>query len=146
VGDRIALRTVDPIHTGNDVTIPAELTLRGEVTHVKSGGRIAGAPELSLRFTALEVDGRSYEITTEPFHVKGKSDATESALAIGGGAVVGGVLRGAKGAVVGAAIGTGVAVATKGDQITLSAGQRLRIQVTQPVAVQFRPRSEAETP
>jgi hypothetical protein len=144
VGDRVAVRTVDPIHTGTDVTIPAELTLRGEVTHVKGGGRIAGAPEISLRFTELEVDGRRYAIATEAFHVKGKSDATESALAIGGGAVVGGVLKGAKGAVVGAAIGTGVAVATKGDQLTLASGQRLRIQLTQPVEVQVRLRAERD--
>jgi len=144
VGDRIALRTVHPIDAGNDVTIPAELTLRGEVTHVKGGGRIAGAPELAIRFTELEVDGHTYQISTEPFRVTGKSDATESALQIGGGAVVGGVLDGAKGAVVGAAIGTGVAVATKGDQLTLGVGQHLRIQLTQPVEVQFRQQSEDE--
>lgn len=144
VGDRITLRTVDPIPLGDDLTIPAGLTLRGEVTHVKGGGRIAGAPELSLRVTELEIDGHGYEISTDPFRVTGKNDATESALAIGGGAVVGGVLEGAKGAVVGAAIGTGVAVATKGDQLTLGAGQHLRIQLTQSIAVQFRPRPEVE--
>ena len=142
VGDRVTLQTVDPVQMGNDITIPAGLTLHGEVTHVKGGGRIAGAPELTLRFTALEVDGDRYEISAESFHIKGKSDATESALAIGGGAVVGGVLEGTKGAVVGAAIGTGVAVATKGDQLTLASGQHLRIQLTQPVAVQFRSKSE----
>ena len=92
----------------------------------------------------LEVDGQTYEISTDPFEVKGKSDATESALEIGGGAVVGGVLRGAKGAIVGAAIGTGVAVATEGDQLRLGAGQRLRIRLTEPVTVQFRPRPETE--
>jgi hypothetical protein len=146
VGDHITLRTVDPIRVGDQMTIPEGLTLRGEITQVKGGGRIAGAPELALRFTALEIDGHDYQVSTEPFRVTGKSNATESALQIGGGAVVGGVLDGAKGAVVGAAIGTGVAVATKGDQLTLSAGQRLRIRLTQPLEVQFRPRSEAENP
>jgi hypothetical protein len=57
---------------------------------------------------------------------------------------VGGVLRGAKGAIVGAAIGTGVALATDGDQLTLGAGQRLRIRLTQPVTVQYRPSPETE--
>ena len=144
VGERITLRTVDPLQLGGNLTIPAGLTLRGEVTHVKGGGRIAGAPELAIRFTELEVDGHTYQISTEPFRVTGKNDATESALQIGGGAVVGGVLDGAKGAVVGAAIGTGVAVATKGDQLTLGAGQHLRIELTQPVEVQFRQPSEDE--
>jgi len=40
---------------------------------------------------------------------------------------------------VGAAIGTGVAVATKGDQLTLASGQHLRIHLAQPVTVQYRP-------
>lgn len=136
VGDHIALRTVVPV-VGNETTLPSGLTLRGVVTHVKGGGRIAGAPELAFHFTDLEVDGEAYQISTEPFEVKGKSDSRESALEIGGGAVVGAVLRGVKGAVVGAALGTGVAVATKGDQLALAEGQRLRIRLTQPVTVQF---------
>jgi hypothetical protein len=144
IGDHITLQTVDPIRVGTETTIPDGLTLRGAVIGVKGGGRISGAPELAFHFTELEVDDHTYPVSTDPFHVKGKSDATESALEIGGGAVVGGVLRGAKGAIVGAAIGTGVAVATEGDQLRLGAGQRLRIRLTQPVTVQFRPRPETE--
>src|SRR6266705_3363991 len=143
-GDHITLRTVEPIHIAGEATIPAGVTRRGEVTEAKGGGRISGAPEIALRFTELELDGHRYKLSAEPFRVQGKRDAKESALEIGGGAVVGGVLRGAKGAIVGAAIGTGVAVATEGDQLRLAAGQRLRIRLTQPVTVQFRPRPETE--
>ena len=139
VGDRVTLHVVDETGRGDATPLPDGITLRGVVSLVKEGGRIAGAPELGLHFTELELDGRTYPISTEPFYVKGKSDATESALEIGGGAVVGGVLRGAKGAIVGAAIGTGVAVATEGNQLKLGAGQRLRIRLDQAVTVQFRP-------
>jgi hypothetical protein len=139
VGDRVTLHTVESTRVDDETEIPGAITLRGEVTHVKGGGRIAGAPELALRFTEIELDGRTYPISAESFQVKGKSDAQESALEIGGGAVVGGVLRGAKGAIVGAAIGTGVAVATDGDQLKLGAGQRLRIRLEEPVTVKFRP-------
>lgn len=109
VGDPVELRTVDPIPLGDDEMIAEGATLRGTVTHVKGGGRIAGAPELAVLFTELVVDGQTYPISAGTFQVKGKSDANESALEIGGATVVGGVLRGLKGAVVGAAIGTGVA-------------------------------------
>ncbi|MGE5802606.1 MAG: hypothetical protein ACM358_10130 [Gemmatimonadota bacterium] len=143
VGDHVTLHTVHAVGLDDETTVPSGITLRGVVTHVKGGGRIAGAPELALHFTELELDGRTHSISTEMFSVKGKSDATESALEIGGGAVVGGVLRGAKGAIVGAAIGTGVAVATEGDQLRLGAGQRLRIRLDQPVTVQFRPQPES---
>ena len=51
------------------------------------------------------------------------------------GAIAGSTL---KGAVVGAVLGTGVAVATKGNQIVLPAGQKLRIRIAEPVTVSYR--------
>jgi hypothetical protein len=142
VGDQVELHTVQPIALEGDAAIAEGTTIRGTVTRVKAGGRINGAPELALSFTELEVDGQAYPITTASFEVKGKSDAKESAAEIGGGAVVGGLLKGVKGAVVGAAVGTGVAVATKGDQLTLMAGQLIRIHLAQPVTVQYRVHAE----
>lgn len=75
VGDHITLHTVEPIRLDAETQLSEGVTLHGEVTHVKGGGRIAGAPELDLRITELEVDGRTYLVSTEPFHVEGKSDA-----------------------------------------------------------------------
>lgn len=146
VGDGIVLHTTEPVTLGDDV-IPAGMTIRGEVTHVKGGGRIAGAPELTLRFTELEVNGETHGLSADPFRIRGRSDAGESAKEIGGGAVaggiVGGVLGGGKGALKGAAagavIGTGVAVATDGDDLTLPAGQTLRVRVAGPVEVTYVP-------
>ena len=146
-GDRIALTTKAPITLAEGGTLPEGARLEGEVTHSEGGGRIAGAPELTLRFTQLVVDGRSYPITADPFRVRGKNDAAESAAEIGGGAVVGGIIGAVagstvKGAVVGAVLGTGVAVATKGNQIVLPAGQRLRVTISQPVRVTYKPAEE----
>jgi hypothetical protein len=134
IGDAVQLRTEELVAEGASV--------RGTVTHVKGGGRIAGAPELAVLFTDLEVGGHRYPISVDPFRVKGQSDAAESAVEIGGGTVAGGILGGVKGAVVGAAIGTGVAVATEGNQLTLAAGQKLRIRLTQPVTIEYRPHTE----
>ena len=147
VGDNVELRTVNPIRLGAGVEIPAGVLVRGTVTEAKGGGRIAGAPQLGLRFTEIEVDGDRRTISAQPFHVSGKNDAGKSAVQIGGGAVAGAILgrvvggKGgtAKGAVVGAAIGTGVAVATEGGHIVLPAGQRLRVRLEDPVTVAYRP-------
>lgn len=144
VGTRISLTTVAPIELAEGESVAEGATIEGQVTHSEGGGRIAGAPELTLRFTKLYLDGRDYDITAEPFRVRGKNDALESAAEIGGGAVVGGVIGAVagstvKGAVIGAVIGTGVAVATKGNQIVLPAGQRLRITIVQPVTVSYQP-------
>lgn len=147
VGDNVELRTVNPIRLAGGVEIPAGVLIRGTVTEAKGGGRIAGAPQLGLRFTEIEVDGERQPISAQPFHVSGKSDAGKSAAQIGGGAVAGAILgrvvggKGgtAKGAVVGAAVGTGVAVATEGGHIVLPAGQRLRVRLEDPVTVAYRP-------
>ncbi len=151
VGETVRLETTEPVSLGPDTVIPAGAAVHGEVTHAKGGGRIAGAPELTLRFTELEAGGERYLIDSRPFRVRGKSDAVESAVEIGGGAVAGGILGGVLGggkgalggAVAGAAIGTGVAIATDGDDLVLPAGTRLKIELAAPLTVTYRPsRSE----
>jgi len=144
VGDPVVLRTAEPLKLDENTVIPEGIVVRGEVTHVKGGGRIAGAPELTLRFGRLEVDGEDYAIQAEPFRVRGKNDAAESAITIGGGAVVGGVVgavagSAAKGALIGAVLGTGVAVATDGDDIVLPKGTKLRVRLADPVTVSYQP-------
>ncbi len=144
VGEAVELRTVEPLKLAEGDAIPEGVVIRGEVTHSKGGGRIAGAPALTLRFIRLHIDGREYSIAADPFRVRGKDDLTESVAEIGGGAVVGGIVGAVagdvlKGAVVGAVLGTGVAVATKGGQIVLPAGQKLRIRLAEGVTVRYDP-------
>lgn len=149
VGDRVRLETRDSLRLGEGPTLPPGLVLEGEVTHAKGGGRVAGAPELTIRITSLAVGGDEHPISAVPFRFRGKNDAKESVLAIAGGAVAGAVLgevvadRAIEGAVIGAAAGTAVAVATKGDQIVLPAGTRLRVRLTEPVTVEHRPARSA---
>ena len=143
-GTVVVISTTQPLRLGDDVTIPRGMQLRGEVTHAKGGGRISGAPELTIRFTRLAVDDNRYQISAEPFRVRGTSDAKESAIQIVGGTAAGAVVGAitghtVRGAVAGAVIGTGVAVLTKGDQITLPAGQRLRVRLAEPVTVKYSP-------
>jgi hypothetical protein len=145
VGRSVELKTESPVSIAKDVTIPAGMIIRGEVTHAQGGGRIAGSPDLTLRFTKLEIDGNSYDIVADPWRVRGKSDLGESVAEIGGGTVIGAVVGGLKGAVIGGAIGTGVAVATKGNQIVLPAGQDLRIRLAEPVTVRYRPKERERT-
>lgn len=143
-GRSVTLTTRAPLTLSENRVVPAGVIVRGEVTHAQGGGRIAGAPELTIRFREISVDGSTYPITAEPFRLKGKDDLVESVAEIGGGAVVGGIVGAVagstvKGAVIGGVLGTGVAVATKGNQIVLPAGQRLRVRLSAPVTVSFRP-------
>jgi hypothetical protein len=148
VGDKVTLRTQQEVRVNEVVVVPAGSTINGEVTHVDPAGRVAGGAELTLRFVELVMpDGKSYSISAVPIRMKGKGDAKESAVEIGGGAVAGGIIGGilggsddiAKGAAAGAAVGTGVAVATKGDQIVLPAGQKIRVSLDGPVTIVLKP-------
>jgi hypothetical protein len=148
-GRPVTLTTRNPLELGDDRALPAGVIVRGEVTHAKGGGRIAGAPELTIRFREISVGGSTYPISAEPFRLRGKDDLVESVAEIGGGAVVGGIVGAVagstvKGAVIGGVLGTGVAVATKGNQIVLPAGQRIRVRLTEPVRVSWRPVSEPD--
>jgi type IV secretion system protein VirB10 len=147
VGDKVALRTLEDIRVNEMTVVPAGAMINGEVTHIDPAGRIAGGAELTLRFTELVMpDGKSYAISVEPIRLEGKGDAKESAVEIGGGAVAGGVVGGilggkddiGKGAAAGAVVGTGVAIATKGDQIVLPAGQKMRVSLSEPVSIEIK--------
>ena len=142
VGDRVTLVTTEPLDAGEGVVFPKGLMVEGEVTHAKDGGRVAGAPELTIRFISLEVEGESHRISAEPLRLKGKDDKGESAKQIGGGTVAG-VVVGAvtgnvvRGAILGAAAGTALAVATDGEHIILPVGQRLRVQLAEDLQLEY---------
>jgi type IV secretion system protein VirB10 len=144
VGDKVALRTTEDLRVNEMTVVPSGSIINGEVTHIDPAGRVAGGAEITLRFTELVMpDGSSYAISAAPFRLEGKGDAKESALEVGGGAVAGGIIGGivggkddiAKGAAAGAVVGTGVAIATKGDQIVLPAGQKMRVTLSEPVTI-----------
>ena len=140
-GDRVTIKTEEPLQIGEEI-LPGGMVLSGEITRAKGGGRLSGAPSLRIRFNRLEVGGRDYAITTVQFRVKGKNSTSETAKQVGIGAVVGGVVGAVagstvKGAAIGAILGTGVAVATDGKDIELPAGTRLRVELAEPVTVQY---------
>jgi len=143
VGDAVEIRTTERIRLDDGTLLPAAMVLRGHVTESKDGGRVTGRAELAMRFDRLLVDGREYPIVTDVFRLEGKSETKNSAKKAIGGAVVGGVVGAItgntkRGILIGAAAGTGVAIATKGGHIVLPAGQRIQVRLDEPVTVDIR--------
>jgi hypothetical protein len=144
VGDAVTLQTSDPVVVAGKTVVPAGSVIHGEVTHVRDAGRIKGASELTLRFTELELpNGKTYPIECDAYRQVIKGDGKETAAEIGGGAAVGSIIGGVlggksgalKGAAIGGAAGTGMAAATKGDQIVLPAGRTLDVQLSAPLTL-----------
>ena len=94
---------------------------------MKGRGRVA------VRFHQLTADGERYSIRTRPRVASApgtkKRDLATIAVPAAGGAVIGAIADGKKGAGIGAAIGggagTGVVLATRGKEVRLSRGRGL---------------------
>ena len=97
VGDAVTLETVEPVVQDGQTVVPAGAEIRAEVPRAKDGGRIAGAPELTLRFPELGSDGETYRLDARPVMLHGTNDVGKSAAEIGGGAVAVGILGGVLG-------------------------------------------------
>lgn len=87
----------------------------GEVTEAKSPGKFKGEGILAVRLTTVEIQGKSYDVSTSTVAqtVKGKG---KRSLMLGGGgaavgALIGGLAGGGKGAGIGALAGGGAGTA-----------------------------------
>jgi len=122
---------------------PTGSTLLGVVTAVRESGRVRGRAELGLQFTRLRTDAVTYDIRTAPLQWVAEATKSEDATKVGigaaAGAVIGAIAGGGKGAAVGSVIGAGggsaVVLATKGEDIRIGSGTRLRIDLTEPISV-----------
>jgi hypothetical protein len=87
----------------------------GEITDAKSPGKFKGEGILTVRLTSVEIQGKSYDVSTSTVSqaVKGKG---KRSLILGGGgaavgALIGGLAGGGKGAGIGALAGGGAGTA-----------------------------------
>jgi hypothetical protein len=144
VGDPVEVRTVRSIH-GTDGTVPSGVLLRGEIVESEHAG-LTGHPKIAIRFTELRTEGETYRITTQMFELQGKSETKETAKKTGIGAIAGGVVgaiagSAGKGILIGAVLGTGYAVVTHDGHIGLAKGQRMEVELLDPVTVRVEERT-----
>lgn len=142
VGSPITGFTVRPVRYAEVTVIPAGSQVSGTVTSISKD-----PPRLSARFTELTMGETSHPIHGVVFDapLTVRSEMTDEALKIGGGAgagaLLGGVIGGdvksaAIGAAAGAAAGTGVALATKAKWAVLPAGSVLSVVLEHPLRVE----------
>src|SRR5579864_4294840 len=157
-GDGVYAETTFPVVANGRVLIPAGTYVQGRVSHIQRGGRIKGRAEVLMHFTTLiypsgytvllpgavenapGVDKTSVkddaEGTIRSDSQKGEKIGTVASTA-GTGAVVGGLSNGGKGALIGAgvggAVGTAIALLTRGNDVKLDTGTTLEIVIQRDV-------------
>jgi hypothetical protein len=158
-GDGVYAETTFPVVANGRVLIPAGTYVQGRVSHIQRGGHIKGRAEVLMHFTTLiypsgytvllpgavenapgadKASVKDDEGTIRSDSQTGQKVGTVASTA-GTGAVVGGLSNGGKGALIGAgvggAVGTAIALLTRGNDVKLDAGTTLEIVIQRDVPV-----------
>lgn len=145
VEDTVRAKVAKSIMVGAVAAVPAGADAVGSVTGAERSGKVKGRASLSLRFNRLTVWDETQEISTARISrlaaaTKGE-DATKIGIGAGAGALIGAIAGGKKGAAIGGAVGagggTGVVMATRGDEVRLPVGTTLRTTLQEPLTVRI---------
>ncbi len=142
-GDAVEGTVVKDVSVDGRVVIPAGSVVTGAVTEAVRPGRVKGRAQLAIRFTAVKLGTAQQAMATGAIVREGEATKSEDAkkvgIGAGAGAVVGAILGGgkgaAKGAAVGAAGGTGVVLATRGEDVAIGKGEPVNTTLTAPITV-----------
>ena len=148
VEDPVRAKLREALVADSTTVLPAGARFAVAVTNVERSGRVKGRALVSYRFNSVTHAGDQYDVQTAPLAhraeaTKGK-DATKIAIGAGAGAAIGALLGGgdgaAKGAAIGGAGGTGVVLATRGEEVRLAPGAMVTTRLTAPLTVRVRVR------
>jgi len=140
-GDRFSARVVEPVRIDGRDAITAGSTISGRVVSAERPGRFGDLALLNLEFTSLRIASGVESPISASFHGEGEAQETRDAVVIGGaaagGAVLGKVLGDDSdstvlGALIGGAIGTGIAARNRGEEVTIPEGVAIAIRLDAP--------------
>lgn len=121
---------------GGKVVAPKGSSVYGQINESKQAGRLAGRSEMTIIFTGIMINNqivpiRSGEVKT----VSSTSSGRDTLRKAAGGAIIGGLIDGSKGAKTGAKIGGGVAVLTRGASVNIPAGTLLEVPLAETLTL-----------
>lgn len=140
-GDPVKGHVVGNILSDGKVVVRDGAEVKGVVSDAESSGRVKGRARLAIKMTSIEtVDGvKEIESTMLAGTLVAPGTKKRDAAIIGGGAAAGAVLgeilgdKPGTGAVIGGAAGTGAVLATKGKEVELGTGARLKFKTRTPL-------------
>lgn len=146
VEDAVTAELAKPIVIDGREVLPEGAQFAGNVTMADDSGHVKGRASIAFDFTSVRTAGTQYDVNAEPVSrlapATKSEDATKIGIGAGAGAVIGGLLGGkdgaAKGAVIGGGAGTGVVLATRGEEVRLGPGTDVTTRLTSPLTVRVR--------
>jgi hypothetical protein len=144
VEDPVTATIARAIIVNGETVVPAGTAVSGYVSEAVRPGKVKGRGRVAVRFTRLEPAGRErYRISTRPWVAVAPATKKKDALTIGipaaGGAAIGALVDGKKGAGIGAAIGGGAGTATvlstRGKDVRMGRGAVLSVRLAAPVTI-----------
>ena len=142
-GDAFVATTVDPIVVDGRTVVPAGSRIDGVLRDVQASGKIKNRARMTLVFQEIvDSAGKPHVISAQPLTIQAASETRNDVLKVAAGGAVGaiiGAISGKKnGALIGAAAGAGagtiLVLATKGDDVELSQGVKVYVQMTGPTS------------
>ena len=145
VEDSVAATLAQSIVVDGRTALPAGSGATGYVVEATRPGRVKGRGRVAVRFNRIEParDDRTYAMQTRSWVAVAPATKKKDALTIGipaaGGALVGALVDGKKGAGIGAAAGggagTAVVLTTRGKDVRIGRGAVLSVRLSAPLTV-----------
>ena len=145
-GDPFQASVAEPVMIDGKAVIPKNALVKGQIVTVRESGRLAGVAHMRLELRSVQVDGTEYELHTSNFARRGGDHRKRNWAFIGGGAgggaLIGALAAGGKGALIGGPIGAGAGIAaatlTGKKDFVLPAETLLTFELVDPVSVQVK--------
>lgn len=144
-GEEFHATVSEPVVVDGKTVIPDGARAKGLVVEARESGRLMGRPRLRLELTQVEVGNKSYDLRPASSYRVGRGHLKRNLAWIGGsgagGAIIGAIAAGGKGALiggpVGAGVGTAVAYVTGKHDLRLPAETPLTFRLAEPVSIQL---------
>lgn len=121
---------------GGNVVAPSGSSVYGQINESKQAGRLAGRSEMVIIFTGLMINNQIIPIRSgEVKAVSSTTSGRDTVRKAAGGAIIGGLIDGSKGAKTGVKVGAGVAVLTRGASVNIPAGTLLEVPLVETLTL-----------
>ena len=148
VEDRVPATLSRAVVIGGQTVLPAGSTATGYVSEATRPGKVKGRGRVAVRFNRIAPasENDSYRMDTQSWvavaPASKKKDALTIALPAAGGAAIGALVDGKKGAGIGSLIGGGAGTAavlsTRGKDVRVGNGAVLSVRLASPLTVAVR--------